>query len=298
MNSISFACPLCSGVFQIDTQQESSQVYCPHCSEIIDIPKQDTRSNTSESSSTTSSPESEKKSKRPRKRSRNKSASPAAPNNTDLFPPGYVPDSPAVEPPDNSMPTSTTAASPAETVETPSPAEPPTAPTKPTEAGQEPSPSTSSASQLPQPTVEQPVTAQSDPQAVESLLPPGVGAGSPSQEAPASTPSADISPTGKSATVEHLLPASVAAANPSSSAEDPFAGIDLSAADGTSLASDSNTPQIALLEPVKTVAVRGQEFELKQRTPEEKSQWRRRKNLVMWISGISILLGTLFAMKR
>jgi len=297
MNSISFACPLCSGVFQIDTQQESSQVYCPHCSEIIDIPKQDPLSNKSESSSTTSSSKSEKKSKRPRKRSRKKSAPAVLPNNTDLFPPGYVPDSAAAEPPDSGSPTSTTAANAARTIETPSPAETPTTETKPTEAAPGPSPLTSSASQLPQPTVEQPVAAQSDPQAVESLLPPGVSAGSPSQEAPASTP-ADISPTGKSATVEHLLPTSVAAAKPSSSGEDPFADIDLSAADGTSLASDRNTPQIALLEPVKTVAVRGQEFELKQRTPEQKSQWRRRKNLVMWISGISILLGTLFAMKR
>ncbi len=279
MNSISFACPLCSGVFQIDTQQEASQVYCPHCSEIIDIPRQDASSNKSEPSSTTSSSGSEKKSKRPRKRSRKKSASPVAANNTDLFPPGHVPASPTAEPQDNNIAPSTTAASA-------------------TETAPESSSETPATSQLPQPTVEQPATSESDPQAVESLLPPGVNAGSTNQTASAGTSSANISPTGKSATVDHLLPASVAASEPSSSVENPFASIDLPGTDGTSLAAGGDTPQIALLEPVKTVAVRGQEFELKQRTPEEKSQWRRRKNMVMWISGILILLGTLFTMKR
>ena len=240
MNSISFACPLCSGVFQIDTQQEASQVYCPHCNNIIDIPSQDVLNEQNKKSSTASPSEPQTKPQRPRKRRKKKSPAPVPTNNVDLFPPGYVPDSAATEATNN----------------VPEPATP-------------------------------------EPEGIEAQLPPGVHAGATGQPA-ATDPSAETSPpTGKSATVDHLLPASVAASTP----ENRFAGIEVPGI-GDSLEAGSETPQIALLEPVKMVAVRGKDVEIKQRTPEEKLRWRRRKNILMWTTGILILLGTLFAMTR
>ncbi|MFP6620664.1 MAG: hypothetical protein VB877_15065 [Pirellulaceae bacterium] len=95
---------------------------------------------------------------------------------------------------------------------------------------------------------------------------------------------------------DHLLPAAVSAGAPK---DDLFSGIDAgnkATMDGSS--EEHQTPQIALLEPVKTVEKHGQEIELKQRTPEEKLRWKLRKNLVLWISGILILLITLYVMKN
>jgi len=270
MNSISFACPLCSGVFQIDTQQEASQVYCPHCNKIIDIPSQEALNEQNKTSPTASPSEPQTKPQRPRKRRKKKSPAPVPTNNVDLFPPGYVPDSAATEATSN----------------VPEPATPePATPEPATPEPATPEPAT------PEPATPEPATPE--PAGIEALLPPGVNAGATGQPA-ATDPSSETSPpTGKSATVDHLLPASVAASTP----ENRFAGIEVPGI-GDSLEAGSETPQIALLEPVKMVAVRGKEVELKQRTPEEKLRWRRRKNILMWTTGILILLGTLFAMTR
>ena len=250
MNSISFACPLCSGVFQIDTQQEASQVYCPHCNQIIDIPSQDASEEPSKKSTSVSTSEAQSKPKRPRKRPP-KPAAPVTANNADLFPPGYVPESAATKEPEPVTPEPVT----------------------------------------PEPVTPEPVTPE--PEGVAALLPPGVNAGSTEQPASPGATSEASSVSGKSATVDHLLPTSVAASSP----ENAFTGIEVPGIDD-SLGENRETPQIALLEPVKMVTLRGKEVELKQRTPEEKLRWRRRKNIVMWTSGILLLLGTLFAMTR
>jgi len=119
------------------------------------------------------------------------------------------------------------------------------------------------------------------------LLPPGVTPGSTGTTI---TPASSLPPT------DHLLPPAVSAGHPKA---DLFSGIDVgSNATMDDSADEPHTPQIALLDPVKTVEKRGQEIELKQRTPEEKIQWKIRKNMILWISGILILLITLYVMKN
>ena len=278
MNPISFACPFCSGVFQVDQQQAATQVYCPHCEKVIDLPKQlgETSPETPGSGSARSEPGSTSKKQRASK----KKSVPQSPDNKNLFPPGYTPESSTIPVPD-SKPTSTTLRK--ESSQPVSSTSPSVAPDKTA------SESTTRHSDLPGAELPRPTGASKMPSkpAAEALLPPGVtsqAAGSPN------TPENSLPST------DHLLPPAVSA---SETKDDLFSGIDAGPhATRDDSSEEPHTPQIALLDPVKTVEKHGQEIELKQRTPEEKIRWRLRKNLVLWISGILILLITLYVMKK
>ena len=280
MNSISFACPFCSGVFQVDQQQASSQVYCPHCEKVIDLPMQFSDNESSQSTPTPDVATSPSNSTSNKKRTSKKPRGSQVSGNKDLFPPGYVPESTTSEPTDSKPASATVPANPPQPVASTSstatsettPSEPPARPSKPPGA------------QLPRPTGTPKVPSGS---AQEALLPPGVTPGSTGTPI---TPASNLPPT------DHLLPPGVSAGHPKG---DLFSGIDADSnatMDGS--ADEPHTPQIALLDPVKTVEKRGQEIELKQRTPEEKIQWKLRKNMMLWISGILILLITLYVMKN
>jgi len=278
MNPISFACPFCSGVFQVDQQQAATQVYCPHCEKVIDLPRQ---LNESLPNTTTPAPARSKPGSTSRKRRTSKKKSGyQSPENKNLFPPGYVPDSPA--PPVAGSPSTPTAPpeEPPEPVASTSPSVPDTKPTsEPTTRHPDPP-----GAALPRPTAASTIPSKS---AAEALLPPG--ATSPSTGSP-------ITPENSLPSTDHLLPPAVSAGE---SKEDLFSGIDTgSPATLDNSSEEPHTPQIALLDPVKTVEKHGQEIELKQRTPEEKIRWKLRKNLVLWISGILILLITLYVMKN
>ena len=278
MNPISFACPFCSGVFQVDQQQAATQVYCPHCEKVIDLPKQlgEASPEKLEAGPAGSEPGSTSKKKRVAK----KKPVPQSPDNKNLFPPGYTPESSTDSTPD-SKPTSTTL--PEESSQPVTSASSSVPPNKPTLESTTHHPDSPGA-ELPRPTGTSKMPSKP---AAEALLPPGVtsqATGSPN------TPDNSLPST------DHLLPPAVSAGERK---DDIFSGID--AGPHTPLdesAEEPHTPQIALLDPVKTVEKHGQEIELKQRTPEEKIRWRLRKNLVLWISGILILLITLYVMKK
>ncbi len=278
MNPISFACPFCSGVFQVDQQQAATQVYCPHCEKVIDLP---TQLEESLPSTTTPDPASSKPGSTSNKqRASRKKPVPQSPDNKNLFPPGYVPDSPPTPLADSQSTSTAPPEEPPEPVASTSPSVPDTKPTsEPTTRHSDPP-----GAALPRPTGASTSPSKS---AAEALLPPGVtsqSSGSPNTT-DNSLPSTD-----------HLLPPAVSAGE---SKEDLFSGIDAgSHATLDNSAEEPHTPQIALLDPVKTVEKHGQEIELKQRTPEEKIRWKLRKNLVLWISGILILLITLYVMKN
>ena len=280
MNSISFACPSCSGVFQVNPQQNSSQVYCPHCEKVIDLPTQFTGNETPQGTPTSIIPGSTSKSKTKKRHASKKPQVPETNGTKDLFPPGYVAESsttasadpkpaPATLPSEPSTPITSTSST--------STRNPPTSKPAPNLSGPPDA-------ELPRPTDSQAIQSTS---ATESLLPPGVNN--------SSTASA-TSPVSSLPSTDHLLPPAVSAGEPK---DDLFSGIDPgnnATMDG--LSEEHQTPQIALLEPVTTVEKRGQEIELKKRTPEEKMRWKLRKNLVLWISGILILLITLYVMKN
>ena len=279
MNSISFACPFCSGVFQVAPQQESSQVYCPHCEKVIDLPTQVTGNESTQSVPNSDTPGSTSNSETKKRRASRKTSTPETKTNKDLFPPGYVAESsttaaadptpaPASLPSDAPTPVASTSSTSPRNSSTPKPT---------------PNLSKPPGGELPRPTGAQSV--QSGP-ATESLLPPGVTSGS---------TTSTTSPVSNLPSTDHLLPSAVSAGEPK---DDLFSGIDAgNKASMEGLPEEHQTPQIALLEPVKTVEKGGREIELKQRTPEEKLQWKLRKNLVLWISGILILLITLYVMK-
>jgi hypothetical protein len=277
MNSISFACPSCSGVFQVAPQQNSSQVYCPHCEKVIDLPTQATHNEAPQGTPTSDIPEPNSKTKK--RRASKKPQAPETNDTKDLFPPGYVAESSTTAPADPkpvpaTLPNNpTTSVTPTSSTSTRNPTT-----SKPAANLSEPG------AELPRPTNSQAVQSTS---ATDSLLPPGISDGS--------TASSN-SPVSSLPSTDHLLPPAVSAGEPK---DDLFSGIDSgnnATMDGSS--EEHQTPQIALLEPVRTVEKHGQEIELKQRTPEEKLRWKLRKNLVLWISGILILLITLYVMKN
>ena len=278
MNPISFACPFCSGVFQVDQQQAATQVYCPHCEKVIDLPKQlgETLPETPGPGPASSEPGSTSKKQRASK----KKSVPRSPDNKNLFPPGYTPES-STAPAPESKPTSTTLpGESSQPVTSTSPSVTPNKTTSETATRHSDPPG----AELPRPNGASKMPAKP---AAEALLPPGVTS---------QTTGLPNTPENSMPSTDHLLPHAVSAGEPK---DDIFSGIDAGPhATLDDSAEEPHTPQIAFLEPVKTVEKHGQEIELKQRTPEEKIRWRLRKNLVLWISGILILLITLYVMKK
>lgn len=301
MNSISFACSACSGVFQVETEQKAPQVLCPHCGEVVDLPEDCSNDNSNDGpavpkrSKTATDPSGRKR------RSQKKTPAPSALDNNHLYPPGYTPTSSTADSAANDTRTArptVPSGEPVITDELTKTARNSTSRVDSESTANRPASLNPTSGKEPLPTTDQTTSASPDNQSVESLLPPGVDTSTPREDPNSSSPSQSIPSPDNPTTSDHLLPPAVSAANESEAAtgNNLFMGFDLVDGTGTPSDLDSSLPRMALREPVKVAHKGNQEIELQQSTPEQKLRWKRRKNLVMWIGGILILLITLLVM--
>ena len=304
MNPTSFSCPHCSGVFQTDTEQPAVQVLCPHCDEMVDLPNQSSSNPDTAADSAPDKSASEENPGKRKRRSRKKSSAPGTMDDNHLFPPGYVPESVAeksTESADKPPPSMTTSADnvPDRTPQQAATVKPDAVQTDTQHADMLPAPVKPVVDPSPEPVVDQPAEPLAHRQPDDSLLPPTIHSTSANQLPHSSSDPESVPSATNPQTADHLLPPSVADSHkdPTTTTETLFTGIDIPNTSGpTDL--DIDAPRMVFREPVK-VAVKGnQEVELKQRTAEERQQWKHRKNLVLWITGILIVLITMLVMAQ
>ncbi|HIN95039.1 MAG TPA: hypothetical protein EYN03_05290 [Planctomycetes bacterium] len=236
-----------------------------------------------------------------KRRSQKKTPAPSALDNNHLYPPGYTPTSSAADSAANDTRTArptVPSGEPVITDELTKTARNSTSRVDSESTANRPASLNPTSGKEPLPTTDQTTSASPDNQSVESLLPPGVDTSTPREDPNSSSPSQSIPSPDNPTTSDHLLPPAVSAANESEAAtgDNLFMGFDLVDGTGTPSDLDSSLPRMALREPVKVAHKGNQEIELQQSTPEQKLRWKRRKNLVMWIGGILILLITLLVM--